>query len=83
MENMRKNEIVEKLTPIVCEAFGVNSIKLNDEMSAQTVDQWTSLSFMMLLTKIEENFGFKFKMMEMLNLKTMGNIISAIERHTV
>lgn len=79
---MEKNQIIEKLTPIVCNAFGVETIVLTDDMSAESVSQWTSLSFMMLLTEIENQFGFKFKMMEMLKLKTMGDIIAAIEMHT-
>ena len=79
---MERQEIIEKLTPVVCDTFSVGNIELTDDMSAQTVQQWTSLSFMTLLTRIEALFGFKFKMMEMLKLKTMGDIISAIERHT-
>jgi len=79
---MERQEIISKLTPIVCEVFNVENIVLTDEMSAENVEQWTSLSFMTLLTEVENQFGFKFKMMEMLKLKTMGDIIAAIERHT-
>lgn len=78
---MERQEIISKLTPIVSEVFNVENIALTDEMSAETVEQWTSLSFMTLLTEVENQFGFKFKMMEMLKLKTMGDIIAAIERH--
>lgn len=78
---MERQEIISKLTPIVSEVFNVENIVLTDEMSAETVEQWTSLSFMTLLTEVENQFGFKFKMMEMLKLKTMGDIIAAIERH--
>lgn len=78
---MERQEIISELTPIVSEVFNVENIALTDEMSAETVEQWTSLSFMTLLTEVENQFGFKFKMMEMLKLKTMGDIIAAIERH--
>ncbi|MBQ6791414.1 MAG: acyl carrier protein [Paludibacteraceae bacterium] len=50
-------------------------------MSADNVPTWTSLAFMQFLTEIENQFGFKFKMMELFNLKTMGNIIASIEKH--
>lgn len=78
---MERQEIISKLTPIVGEVFNVENIVLTEEMSAEIVEQWTSLSFMTLLTEVENQFGFKFKMMEMLKLKTMGDIIAAIERH--
>ena len=80
---MERHEIIEKLTPIVSSIFGVETVVLSENMSAENTAQWTSLSFMMLLTEIENQFGFKFKMMEMLRFKTMGDIITAIESHTV
>ena len=80
---MERHEIIEKLTPIVSSIFGVETVVLSENMSAENTAQWTSLSFMMLLTEIENQFGFKFKMMEMLRFKTMGDIIAAIESHTV
>ena len=51
-------------------------------MSAENVPSWTSLSFMQFLSEIENQFGFKFKMMEILRLQTMGAIIDAIQQHT-
>ena len=79
---MERNEIVEKLTPIVRSVFANEALAVTDDMSAQTVPTWTSLSFMQLLTEIEEQFGFKFKMMEILRLQNMGAIINAIQKHT-
>ena len=78
---MTRNEIVERLTPIARTVFQQEEMVLTDDMSAQTVDAWTSLAFMQLLTSIEQQFGFKFKMMELLQLNTMGDIINAIAQH--
>ena len=79
---MERNEIMEKLTPIIQSVFANDSLEITDNMSAATVPTWTSLSFMQLLIEIEEQFGFKFKMKEILRLQTMGMIIKAIEQHT-
>lgn len=78
---MERSEIIEKLTPIAQNIFLDNALELRDDLSAENVPNWTSLSFMQFLTEIEEQFGFKFKMMEILRLQTMGAIIDAIERH--
>lgn len=78
---MKRQEIIDKLTPIAQMVFNQSDLALTDDMSAETFSAWTSLSFMQLLTEIENQFGFKFKMMELFNLKTMGNIIDAIESH--
>lgn len=78
---MTRQEIIGQLTPIAREVFGMPELVLTDELSAENVDGWTSLAFMQLLTAIETDFGFKFKMMELIQLKTMGDILNAMERH--
>lgn len=78
---MKRDEIIEKLIPIASSIFMKQFETLTDDMSAETVDTWTSLSFMQLLTEIESQFSFKFKMMEVLRLKTMGDILNAMEQH--
>ena len=79
---MERNEIVAQLTTIASEIFQVENLVLTDDMSATTVETCTSLTFMQLLTDIEEYFGFKFKMMELIQIKNMGDIIRSIESHT-
>ena len=78
---MKRQEIIERLTPLVRRVFEKPDLELIDTLSAETLDTWTSLAFMQLLEAIEQDFGFRFKMMELLSLKTMGNIIDAIAKH--
>lgn len=79
---MTREEVITKLTPIAQAIFSSDSLVLQDDMSANNVPAWTSLSFMQLLTEIENQFGIKFKMMDILRLQTMGAIIDAIQKHT-
>lgn len=79
---MNREEIIEKLTPIAQQTFADDALVLNDDLSAANVANWTSLSFMQFLTEIENQFGFKFKMMELLKLQSMGTIINSIQTHT-
>lgn len=79
---MERNEIVAQLTTIASEIFQLENLVLTEDMSATNVETWTSLTFMQLLTAIEEKFGFKFKMMELIQIKNMGDIIRSIESHT-
>lgn len=76
---MTKEEIITKLTPIVREMLQDDTLNINDEMSPVNVATWTSMSFMMMLKEIENQFGIEFKMMEILKLQNMGAIIAAIE----
>lgn len=78
---MTREEIISKLTPIARAMLKDENLVISDDLSAANVSTWTSLSFMMLLTEIENYFGFKFKMMEILKLQNMGAIINSIQTH--
>ena len=67
---MTRKEIISQLTPIARAMLKDENLVISDDLSANNVPTWTSLSFMMLLTEIENQFGFKFKMMEILTLHT-------------
>ena len=76
---MNKNEIIEKLTAVFHEVFNDNSIVLRDDMTAADVENWDSLTHMLMITKVEEVFGIKFKLKELNKLKMVGDLINTIE----
>lgn len=78
---MTREEIISQLTPIARTMLKDETLVITDDLSAANVPTWTSMAFMMLLTEIENQFGFKFKMMEILKLQNMGAIINSIQTH--
>lgn len=78
---MDRNQVIEQLTPIAREIFMKPELVLTSELNAGMVDTWTSLSFMQFLTAVEEHFGFRYKMMDLLKFKNMGAVIDATENH--
>ena len=78
---MTKIEIKKEIQVIAREVFAKPELVITDTMSAPDVDTWTSLSFMQFLTAIEDKYGFKFKMMELLQLRNMGAVVDATLKH--
>lgn len=76
---MNRNEIIEKLTAIFHEIFNDNNIVLRDDMTAADVENWDSLTHMLMISKVEEVFGIKFKLKELNKLKMVGDLITIIE----
>lgn len=76
---MERNEIIEKLTEIFHEVFNDATIVLCDDMTANDVAGWDSLTHMLMITKVQENFGVKFKLKDLNKLKNVGDIIACIE----
>lgn len=75
---MDKSVIIEKLSAIFHEVFNNNSIVLQEEMTANDVENWDSLTHMLMITKVEEEFGIKFKLKELNKLKKVGDIVELI-----
>lgn len=75
---MEKSQIIEKLTTIFHETFSDNTIVLRDDMTAADVENWDSLTHMMMITKVEETFSIKFKLRELNKLKNVGDLCNTI-----
>ena len=75
---MERNEIVEKLTAVFQEVFSDSSLVLNDDMTANDVEKWDSLTHMLMISTVEERFGVKFKLKELNKLKKVGDIIAIL-----
>lgn len=79
---MSKELIIEKLTRVFREVFNNDQITLSNEMTAQDVGSWDSLSHMLMIEKVENTFGLKFKLREINKLKNVGVLIDLIENKT-
>ena len=78
---MNREQLVEEIQGIAREIFAKPELVITGAMGAADVDTWTSLSFMQFLTAIEDKYGFKFKMMELLQLRNIGAVIDATLKH--
>jgi len=75
---MNKVEIIENLNAIFKEVFDDENIIINDEMTANDVENWNSLTHMLLISKVEEVFNIKIKLKELNRLKTVGDIVTLL-----
>ena len=75
---MDRKDIIEELTIIFRAAFEDSSLVLNDEMSKGQVEMWDSLTFLTMIEMVEKRFGFRFKLLELGNMDTVGKICDII-----
>ena len=75
---MERTEIVEKLTAIFQKIFDRPDLTLTDDMTAEDVDYWDSLTHMVLVGEVEKEFGIKFKLKELNKMNAVGNLIDII-----
>ncbi len=78
---MTRQELIETLQPIVRRSFSDPNLLITDDLTPANTPAWTSLSFTQLLTEIENQFGIKFGMLELLQMQNMGSIVDKTLSH--
>lgn len=78
---MTRELIIDDIQSISREVFQKPDLVIVDTLSAVDVDTWTSLTFTQFLTAIENKYAFKFKIMELFQLRNMGAVIDATMKH--
>ena len=75
---MDKIEVLDKLTIIFRTIFSNNLLVLTDRLSANDVENWDSLTHMLLITEIENSFSIKFKLRELNKMRKVGDMVEII-----
>ena len=75
---MEKREVVNKLTAIFRKVLSNGSLEITNELTANDVDNWDSLTHMLLITEIEESFSIKFKLKDLNKMRNVGDMIDII-----
>jgi len=75
---MEKTEVTEKLALILRKVLNNDSLVLRDDMTASDVDNWDSLSHMIIINDIETVFSIKFKLKDLNKMRNVGNMIEII-----
>lgn len=65
--NMNKSEILKKLNGIFCKVFSQSDININYHTTADDLEEWDSITNLLLIDTIEKEFGFKFTLNEIMN----------------
>lgn len=72
--------VKETLTEVFQDVFDDEELELFDEMTAEDVEDWTSLTHIQLIVAVEKKFGVKFTTVEVMKLKNVGEFITLIEK---
>ena len=75
---MEKKDILLRLTEIFKRVFKDNSLSISEESTANDIDQWDSLSHMLLITEVENSFAIKFKLKDLNKMRNVGDMMDII-----
>ena len=75
---MNREEIFKKINEIFIDVFDDPSIVIGEETSAKDIEDWDSLTHITLISAVEEEFGIKFAMKDVLGMKNVGEMVNII-----
>ena len=75
---MKKEEIIKKLEEIFSDLFD-EEMTLLEKTSPADIDEWDSLMQISILAAVQDEFDVSFEIDEIVAMKNVGDIISAIE----
>ncbi len=75
---MTREEVFEKINEVFRDVFEDDDITVNDSTTADDIDDWDSLEHINLMNAIEQEFGIKFTMGQIVAMKNVGEMADII-----
>lgn len=75
---MTREEVFERLNEIFRDVFDDESITVEEETTADDIEDWDSLEHINLVNAIEDEFDMKFDMGQIVTMKNVGEMVDII-----
>lgn len=79
---MTREEIYRDLNEVFRDVFDDETIEVNDDTTSDDIEDWDSLEHINLINAVEQQFGFKFNMGQIVSMKNVGEMVNIIEENT-
>lgn len=77
---MTRQEIFEKLNEVFSDVFD-EDIVVTAETTSADIAEWDSLTHITLISEVEDTFGMKFAMKDVLGMQNVGEMADIIEKN--
>lgn len=75
---MSREEVFEKLNEVFRDVFDDEDITVTDTTTADDIEDWDSLEHINLIAAVEQEFGMKFNMGQVVSMKNVGEMVDII-----
>lgn len=75
---MSREEVFTKLNEVFCDVFDDDGITVTDATTADDIEEWDSLEHINLLAAVEQEFGIKFDLGQVVSMKNVGEMADII-----
>lgn len=75
---MTREEVFETLNEVFRDVFDDESITVAEQTTADDIEDWDSLEHINLVAAVEQEFGIKFNMGQVVTMKNVGEMADII-----
>ena len=75
---MTREQVYETLNEVFRDVFDDESITVTEATTADDIEEWDSLEHINLLAAVEQEFGMKFNMGQVVSMKNVGEMADII-----
>lgn len=75
---MTREAAYEKLNEVFRDVFDDEEIVVNDATTSSDIEDWDSLEHINLVSAVEQAFGIKFSMGQVVTMKNVGEMVDII-----
>ena len=75
---MSREEVFVKLNEVFQDVFDDDTITVTDKTTADDIEEWDSLEHINLIAAVEQEFGMKFNMGQVVSMKNVGEMADII-----
>ena len=76
---MSEQEIYDRLNEVFRDVFDDDDITVNEDTTADDIEDWDSLEHINLISAVEDEFGIRFKMSEVSSMKNVEEMVEIIK----
>ena len=80
---MTEVEVIEKLEQVFRDIFDEEELTINNETTAEDIEDWDSLAHINLVVSIEKEFDVKFALGELQALRNVGDMVDLVIRKSI
>lgn len=70
-----------KIVEIFCDEIGIEVGTANDEMAYDSLKGWDSLKHLVIVSRLEEEFGLELEVDDIIAMSTLGKIKDIVARY--
>jgi len=73
------SQALSKVQEIFRDILDTTNLVIDERSTPETVEGWDSIANVNIIIAVEEDFGVKFDVQDLQNIKSVGDILTAIQ----